>query len=144
MSVPMTTSPCIRERSRPTQRTKGQPQSIEENWDDPIFNAFSSHMSELREQVKRVIPQDTTLLFTGETGTGKTRLARLIHELSPRRNAPFLVMDCDAVAPHVLESEMLGHIQGAFPGADRDRCGKFAAAGHGTLVLEAVNALPLP
>ena len=112
--------------------------------EEALFDSSAPEMTRMREQVKRVVPQETTLLLTGETGTGKTRLARLIHQLSPRRSAPFLVVDCDAVSPHVLESEMLGHIQGAFPGADRDRCGKFAAAGHGTLVLEAVNALPLP
>ena len=114
-----------------------------DNWEDPIFNAVSSQLTELREQIRRVIPQDTTLLLTGETGTGKTRLARLIHELSPRRAEPFLVIDCGAISPNLIESEMFGHVKGAFTGADRDRAGKFAAAGSGTLLLDEINSLPL-
>jgi two-component system response regulator HydG len=111
---------------------------------DPFFDAFPPEMTTLREQVKRVIPQETTLLLTGETGTGKTRLARLIHELSPRHGEPFLVVDCGAVSPSLIESEMFGHVKGAFTGADKDRPGKFAAASHGTLLLDEVNSLPLP
>src|SRR5262245_14635778 len=60
---------------------------------------------ELVERVRRVVPQDTPLLFTGETGTGKTRLARLVHELSPRRDQPFLAVDCGALSPGLIESE---------------------------------------
>jgi DNA-binding NtrC family response regulator len=119
------------------------PQNGEINGKDPFFDAFPPEMIELREQIKRVVPQDTTLLLTGETGTGKTRLARLIHELSPRRAEPFLVVDCGAVSPNLIESEVFGHIKGAFTGADRDRAGKFAAAGRGTLLLDEINTLPL-
>jgi len=61
-------------------------------------------MGDLREHVLRVAPQETTVLLMGETGTGKTRLARLIHELSPRRNEPFLVVDCGALSPSLIES----------------------------------------
>jgi DNA-binding NtrC family response regulator len=91
-----------------------------------------------------VARQETTLLLSGETGTGKTRLARLLHELSPRRAAPFLVIDCGALSAGLIESEMFGHVKGAFTGADRDRTGKFSAAGRGTLLLDEVNSLPLP
>jgi transcriptional regulator with PAS, ATPase and Fis domain len=98
----------------------------------------------LTAQVRRVAPQDTTLLLTGETGTGKTRLARLVHELSPRHAAPFLVVDCGALSASLIESELFGHARGAFTGADRDRPGKLAAAAGGTLLLDEVNSLPLP
>jgi DNA-binding NtrC family response regulator len=118
-----------------------EPQLGEE---DRFFDAFPPEMIELREQVQRVIPQDTTLLLTGETGTGKTRLARLIHQLSPRSAEPFLVVDCGAVSPNLIESEMFGHVKGAFTGADRDRKGKLAAVGRGTLLLDEINSLPLP
>jgi two-component system response regulator HydG len=97
----------------------------------------------LMEQVRRVAPQETTVLLTGETGTGKTRLARLIHELSPRRAEPFLVVDCGALSAGQMESELFGQARGAFTGADRERQGKLAAAGKGTLLLDEINLLPL-
>jgi DNA-binding NtrC family response regulator len=97
----------------------------------------------MAEQVSRVAPQETTVLLTGETGTGKTRLARLIHELSPRKGEPFLVVDCGALSASLIESELFGHAKGAFTGADRDRAGKLAAAGSGTLLLDEINSLPL-
>jgi DNA-binding NtrC family response regulator len=95
-------------------------------------------------QVRRVAPQETTLLLTGETGTGKTQLARLVHKLSPRRDEPFLVVDCGSLSASLIESELFGHVKGAFTGADRDRPGKLASAGKGTLLLDEINSLPLP
>lgn len=94
-------------------------------------------------QIRRVAQKDTTILLTGETGTGKTMLARNIHDSSPRQSAPFTVVDCGAVAATLIESEMFGHVRGAFTGADKERVGKFAAAGDGTLVLDEINSLPL-
>lgn len=94
-------------------------------------------------QIGRVSVQDTTVLLTGETGTGKTTLARQIHEASPRRGRPFVIVDCGALATSVIESEMFGHVRGAFTGADRERIGKLAAAADGTLVLDEINSLPL-
>jgi DNA-binding NtrC family response regulator len=110
---------------------------------DQIFDGMSAEMRPLLEQVRRVAPQETTLLLTGQTGTGKTRLARLVHELSPRRHEPFLVIDCGALSPTLIESELFGHVKGAFTGAERERAGKLAAAGRGTLLLDEVNSLPL-
>jgi len=111
---------------------------------DPFFDAFPAEFRQLRDQLLRVVPQETTLLLTGETGTGKTRLARIVHELSPRRDEPFLVVDCGALSVSLIESELFGHVRGAFTGADRDRPGKLAAVGKGTLLLDEVNSLPLP
>jgi DNA-binding NtrC family response regulator len=111
---------------------------------DPFLDAFPPEFQLLRDQLRRVIPQDTTLLFSGETGTGKTRLARIVHELSPRRDEPFLVVDCGALSISLIESELFGHVRGAFTGADRDRPGKLSAAGKGTLLLDEVNSLPMP
>src|SRR5262249_55621970 len=85
----------------------------------------------------------TTLLLTGETGTGKTRLAQLIHQLSPRHREPFLVVHCGALSASLIESELFGHIEGAFTGARGDRAGKLAAVGRGTLLLDDVDALPV-
>ena len=101
-------------------------------------------MEHLLAQVQVVAPQLTTVLLTGETGTGKTRLARHIHDLSPRRQEPFLVLNCGALAANLVESEMFGHVKGAFTSADRDHAGKFTDAGLGTLLLDEIDALPLP
>jgi transcriptional regulator with PAS, ATPase and Fis domain len=101
-------------------------------------------LSGLVRQLRQVAPRDTTLLFTGETGTGKTCLARLAHGLSPRRAEPFLVVYCGALSASLVESDLFGHAGGAFTGADRDRAGKLAAAAGGTLLLDEVNSLPLP
>jgi DNA-binding NtrC family response regulator len=109
---------------------------------DPFHFVLAPELTELMEPILRVGAQDTTLLFTGETGTGKSRLARLIHDLSPRRDEPFQVVDCGALSASLIESEMFGHVKGAFTGAAHDRPGKFAAAGRGTLLLDEINSLP--
>ncbi len=93
--------------------------------------------------VHRVAPQNATVLLCGETGTGKTCLARVIHEQSPRRDKPFLVINCGTMSANLIESELFGHVKGAFTGADRDRTGKFAEVGEGTLLLDEIDALPL-
>jgi two-component system response regulator HydG len=109
---------------------------------EPFYYLATATMGPLMEQIQLVAPQQTTLLIGGETGTGKTRLARLIHELSPRRQHPFLSLHCGSLTENLIESELFGHVRGAFTGADRDRTGKFAAAGEGTLLLDEIDALP--
>lgn len=84
---------------------------------------------------------DITVLLSGETGTGKSYLARLIHECSPRKEQRFLTVPCGALAANLVESEFFGHVQGAFTGADRPKVGKFAAVGGGTLFLDEVDTL---
>ena len=89
------------------------------------------------------VAHDVTVLLTGETGTGKTYLARLIHEFSSRQDHRFLAVPCGALSNALLESELFGHVKGAFTGADRPRLGRFAAAGEGTLLLDEIDALGL-
>ena len=86
---------------------------------------------------------DVTVLLTGETGTGKTFLARMIHHFSVRRDQGFLVIPCGALAANLIESEFFGHDRGAFTGADRAKLGKFQAAGEGTLLLDEIDTLGL-
>lgn len=104
----------------------------------------TSKMGRLMDQVRRIAAQDTTILLDGETGTGKTRLASHIHQLSSNAGRPFLAINCGALAANLIESEMFGHVKGAFTGADADRVGKFAEVGKGTLFLDEVDSLPLP
>jgi DNA-binding NtrC family response regulator len=107
------------------------------------FDDSSPDTMLLMTQVRRVAPQGTTILLSGETGSGKTRLAQRIHELSDRADEPFLVINCGALSASLVESEMFGHVRGAFTGADRDRAGKFAEVGRGTLFLDEVDTLSL-
>lgn len=94
-------------------------------------------------QAKAVGPTSTTVLITGETGTGKELLARAIHELSPRRNKPFIRVNCAAIPTGLVESELFGHERGAFTGADQRRIGRFELADGGTLFLDEIGELPV-
>ena len=95
------------------------------------------------DRIALAATHDVTVLLTGETGTGKTYLARLVHECSARKDHRFLVVPCGALAANLVESEFFGHAKGAFTGADRQKVGKFAAAGEGTLLLDEIDALGL-
>lgn len=99
----------------------------------------SAGMREVFESVRRVAPQDTTVLVTGETGTGKELVARALHGLSERSAGPFVPVNCAALSEGVLESELFGHLRGSFTGAVEDRQGLFRAADAGTLFLDEVG-----
>lgn len=97
----------------------------------------------LADRLALAARHDITVLLTGETGTGKTYFARLIHDHSPRREHRFLQISCGALAANLVESEFFGHVRGAFTGADRNKVGKFAAVGKGTLLLDEIDTLPV-
>jgi two-component system response regulator AtoC len=96
-------------------------------------------MLEVFELVRQVAPTRSTVLITGETGTGKELVARAIHELSPRKDKLFVALNCTAIPSELLESELFGHARGAFTGAQTDRVGKFQAADDGTLFLDEIG-----
>ena len=98
-------------------------------------------MRSLFASLRRVAPQDTTVLVTGETGTGKELVARAVHELSSRAASPFIAVNCAALGEGVLESELFGHVKGAFTGAVRDRAGVFESAHGGTIFLDEVGEM---
>lgn len=104
---------------------------------------WTPSLAPLAPRLALAAEHDVTVLLTGETGSGKTHLARLLHEFSPRRNHRLVVVPCGAIAPNLVESEFFGHVKGAFTGADRARMGRFAAAGRGTLLLDEIDALSL-
>lgn len=105
--------------------------------------ARSAAMSRIFHLVENLQSSDAPVLLTGERGTGKEVVARAIHEHSPRRRGPFVAIDCSALPPELLDSELFGHVRGAFAGAVRDRVGRFELAAQGTVFLGEVGELPL-
>ncbi len=103
------------------------------------FIANSPQMQEVLELAARVAPLDTTVLVYGESGTGKEFIVRMIHEQSPRAGAPFVSINCAALTETLLESELFGHVRGAFTGAVRDKAGLFEVAGSGTIFLDEIG-----
>ena len=107
------------------------------------FVFVSRAMRELYDHIEAAADSDASVLLTGETGTGKSHVAKAIHDLSPRRKKPFVVVECGGLSPTLLESELFGHVRGAFTGADREHVGKFATVEDGTILLDEIDCVPL-
>jgi len=103
----------------------------------------SPPMQRIYRMARQVAPSRATVLITGESGTGKGEVARVIHGLSPRRDEPFVSLQCSALAESLLESELFGHEKGSFTGADKRRVGRFEQAHGGTLFLDEIGEIPM-
>lgn len=108
------------------------------------FRTMEPDLFPLIDQIQLVADRDFSVLLVGETGTGKTTLSRLIHNLSARRSRPFVNVACGALPNELMDSELFGHVKGAFTGALDNKIGRFAAAGDGTLLLDEIDVLRLP
>ncbi len=109
----------------------------------PEIIGTSPHLLDVIQVAERVAPTDCTVLITGESGTGKDLLARAIHRASHRDNGPFVPLNCGAIPEALLESELFGHVRGAFTGAVSSRTGRFAMAEGGTLFLDEIGEMSL-
>ncbi len=108
------------------------------------FLGRSPRILQIVELIRKIAPTDSTVLITGESGTGKELVAQAIHALSSRHDKPIVVVNCAAIPANLIESELFGHVRGAFTGAVADRRGLFRTADGGTIFLDEVGDLPLP
>jgi len=117
--------------------------SIEQKFDFSSFIGESENNQDLFHLIKLVAEKDSTVLLTGETGTGKEHITNIIHFNSQRKNKPFVKVSCAILSREIFESELFGHVKGAFTGADQDKKGRFEMADTGTLYLDDIDDIPL-
>ena len=109
----------------------------------PVIIGKSKELQKILKIIEKVAPFKSTVLVTGESGTGKELFARAIHQQSPRKNGPMVVVNCGAIPANLLESELFGHVRGAYTGAISSKEGLFQKADNGTLFLDEIGELPL-
>lgn len=117
-------------------------QLLSDDQEDALLVGRSPVMQRLRQLIERVAPTDATVLITGENGTGKEMVARELYRRSPRKQQPFIKVNCAAISENLIESEFFGHEKGAFTGATDRRAGRFELANQGTLLLDEVSEIP--
>ena len=130
------------EKSLDTEEDEKEAEAIDDLPDTEMIGS-SPRMIDIYKTLSRVAPTDATVLIEGETGTGKELIAGMIHRNSKRAQQAFVPVDCGAIAPSLLESELFGTLRGAYTGADRDRMGVFEAANNGTVFLDEIGDIDL-
>jgi two-component system, NtrC family, response regulator AlgB len=132
----------IVERALQMQRLQAENRALRNAIDEaPLLDSRSPAMVRLLEVARQAAASDATILLTGASGTGKNVLARQIHRWSPRRERPFIVVNCTTLSEELLESELFGHVRGAFTGAVKDKPGRLEAADGGTVFLDEIADL---
>ncbi|MEM9177202.1 MAG: sigma-54 dependent transcriptional regulator [Myxococcota bacterium] len=131
------------EREGLRRKTELLQRDMKQSLGERAIVAASDGMIDLLEMLERTAGYKSTVLVTGESGTGKEVIARTIHAQSPRRDAPFVAVNCGAIPENLLESELFGHAKGAFTGANRAHRGLFAEADQGTLFLDEIAEMPV-
>jgi len=131
------------ERALASREEEADDEFEDEELPDTEFIGSSPAMIEIYKTVSRAAPTDATVVIEGETGTGKELVARMIHRNSRRASHPFVPVDCGAITPTLLESELFGAVRGAYTGADRDRTGVFEAGNRGTVFLDEIGEIDM-
>ncbi len=133
----------IRENHKLMQEIKYLRREVNKDVDSFSFVFHSPAMKKILEEIKKVAPKNSNILITGESGTGKEVVAKAIHEFSGKKDSPFIAINCAGFQENLLESELFGHVKGAFTSAINDKAGFFEIAGEGTIFLDEISELPI-
>ncbi|MCB0416399.1 MAG: sigma-54-dependent Fis family transcriptional regulator [Bdellovibrionaceae bacterium] len=125
------------------ERTVADAPADADEFEYPELAGRHPSIKKIFKVIHQIKDSDSTILITGESGTGKELVARAVHSLSHRTRQPFVAVNCSAIPANLLESELFGHVKGAFTGATQNRAGRFSVAGNGTLFLDEIGELPI-